>query len=63
MPFKKYVHSDWFPVFLFLAGIALFGSGIHWFPWINMVGIVLVGLSGLLSLREDRGATKIYPPS
>ena len=51
---KKFARSHWFIVSLFLTGIALTGLGVNWFPLPNMAGIVLIGLSGLLSTGEGR---------
>ena len=49
---KRYINFHWFLALLFLTGIALTGSGSSWFPWANMSGIVLIGLSGLLCTGE-----------
>ncbi len=46
---KRYLHSDVYLVILFFTGIALLGFGVHWFPWANIIGIAMVGCSGLFS--------------
>lgn len=49
---KKYVPSDSFLIILFMLGILLLGAGGMTFPLFNILGIILIGSSGLLSTTE-----------
>ena len=54
MTMRKYpAHSDAFKIFLFFAGVCLIGTGGEWFPMLNLAGILMTGLSGLLSTSES----------
>lgn len=34
---------------MFAAGLCLAGSDGDWFPWINMVGMVMIGIVGIFA--------------
>ena len=55
---KRYLYSDIYLVILFFTGIVLLGSGVDWFPWANILGIAMIGCSGLLSIRKDDNQLK-----
>jgi hypothetical protein len=54
MDIKKAFKSHWLVVMIFLSGVALAASKGPWYPWVNMGGILLIGVSGILSVK---GAT------
>ena len=54
MKTKKYLKSHWLVVTMFLFGVALAASKGSWYPWVNMGGVLLIGVSGILSMK---GAT------
>ena len=35
-------------VFLFFGGVLLAGSDGGWFPWINLVGVVMISAFGMI---------------
>ena len=39
---------------LFLIGILLAGCENHWFPWVNIGGVFLAGVSGILIDAGER---------
>lgn len=55
MMLKRYLQSDVSLFILFFAGILLLGFGRDWFPWANILGITMIGCSGLLSIKEVDG--------
>jgi hypothetical protein len=54
MDIKKALKSHWLVVMIFLSGVALAASKGPWYPWVNMGGVLLIGISGILSMK---GAT------
>ena len=46
---KKRVHSDWALAVVFLSGIILCGSSGRWFPYLNLAGLSLVWMCGILA--------------
>ena len=54
MDIKKALKSHWLVVVIFLSGVALAASKGPWYPWVNMGGVLLIGISGILSMK---GAT------
>ncbi len=51
---RKHIQSHWLVVTLFLSGVALAASKGPWYPWLNIAGILMIGISGILGMK---GAT------
>ena len=47
----KYHGMNGLLLLLFVAGILLLGTGGKWFPFSFMIGIILIGMSGLISVN------------
>ena len=46
---KKLLTNNWALGFLFSAGILIAGSDGAWFPWVNLVGVGMIGAVGLVT--------------
>lgn len=44
----KYIYSS-----LFVIGLILSGSDGYWFPWVNLFGLLVLGIFGILAAATE----------
>jgi hypothetical protein len=46
---KRFIINNWTLGFMFALGLIIAGSDGEWFPWLNFIGILMVGYVGLVA--------------
>ncbi len=42
----------WVLGLFFLSGVLLVGLNSHYFPWLNLLGVIIVGIVGLIARKD-----------
>ena len=55
---KRIATNNWTLGFMFALGLIIAGSDGEWFPWINFIGVLMIGYVGLVAsyLTKERPA-------
>lgn len=46
---KKIIANNWTLGIMFSLGIIIAGSDGRWFPWFNLIGVLMLGCVGLIA--------------